>query len=466
MKKFWEKHDLLKIAGIFVIFTVILTWLVPQGMFQMGELQAEEIVRVGLFDFFTYGLLGVYYFTVLVTFLFVLGGFYQVLSRTGGYQKLTDSIAKKFKGMEIFFVLVISFVIAALTSIINEYYIVIVFIPFIVTILSKMKLDKITSFVTTFGSILVGIIGTVYTDKIVSFSVRQMGVEYDTYIWVKLILFASAFILMSLFVVLNMRKQAKAKKAVAMEDMFATKDTTKRKAVWPLAVILGLFSIIAIMAYLPWEQVFQVTFFSELTDTIMKANILGQPVWSYILGNVEAFGRWDIFGIQILMLITAIIIKFVYGIKFDEFFTSFGEGFRKASKLVIVMLVALLILEFAVMYPVLPTIFDWIVGLTKSFNVILVTLASLFTSFFTAEYQYTVSLVGEYLTTNFEAVSAQLAIMLQATYGLASFFVPSSVVLLVGLSYLDITYKDWMKYIWKFLIAMLLIIVVIMLIIS
>jgi len=220
------------------------------------------------------------------------------------------------------------------------------------------------------------------------------------------------------------------------------------------------------MAYLPWEQVFQVTFFTELTEKIQTANVLGQPIWNYILGNVDAFGRWDMFGVQILMLITAIVVKFIYSIPVSDFFTSFGEGFRKAGKLVVIMLAALLILEFAVMYPVIPTMFDWIVNLTSSFNVLLVTLAGLFTSFFTAEYQYTVNLVGEYLAVNFEAVSAQLAVMLQATYGLASFFVPSSVVLLVGLSYLDISYKEWMKYIWKFLIAMLLVIVVIMLIIT
>ena len=50
--------------------------------------------------------------------------------------------------------------------------------------------------------------------------------------------------------------------------------------------------------------------------------------------------------------------------------------------------------------------------------------------------------------------------ILQSTYGLASFVAPSSAMLLVGLSYLDIPYKDWMKYIWKFLVAMLVVIIV------
>ena len=95
------KHSLVKVTGIMVLITVLLTWIIPQGSFAGTELNTTEITRVGLFDFFTYGLLGLYYFTVLVTFLFVLGAFYQVLSRTKGYQDLTNSIAKLFNGKEI-----------------------------------------------------------------------------------------------------------------------------------------------------------------------------------------------------------------------------------------------------------------------------------------------------------------------------------------------------------------------------
>jgi C4-dicarboxylate anaerobic carrier. len=55
--------------------------------------------------------------------------------------------------------------------------------------------------------------------------------------------------------------------------------------------------------------------------------------------------------------------------------------------------------------------------------------------------------------------------MLQSTYGLASMFAPSSAILLIGLSYLGITYKEWMKYIWKFVLAMFIVILVLMVII-
>ena len=101
MKKEVKKFDLVKISGAMVLLTVLLTWIIPQGTFSGTEMQIGEITRIGIFDFFTYGLLGMYYFTVLVTFIFVLGGFYQVLSRIGGYQALITKLAKIFKKKEI-----------------------------------------------------------------------------------------------------------------------------------------------------------------------------------------------------------------------------------------------------------------------------------------------------------------------------------------------------------------------------
>ena len=32
---------------------------------------------------------------------------------------------------------------------------------------------------------------------------------------------------------------------------------------------------------------------------------------------------------------------------------------------------------------------------------------------------------------------------------------------MLGLSYLDIPYKEWMKYIWKFLVALVILVVII-----
>ena len=455
MKKFWEKHDLLKAAGIMTLLSVLLTWVIKQGYYDGTELVVGEITRVGIFDFFNYGLLGLFYFTVVVTFLFVVGAFYQVLSKTSGYQNLTSSIAKKFKGKEILFVLLTSFIIAALSAVMTEYYIIIVFIPFILSIMSRMKLDKITGFVTTFGSILIGFIGSIYNTNIAGVTISTFGVATKDVIWYKVGIFVFTYIIFNLFTILNMKKSKTDKSAEPIEELFDVAPVSKKVKTWPMAVIFGIFVLISILAYLPWET-FGDKFFANITENILNVQLAEKyNIFSYILGTVSPFGKWDLFGIQILMLMVILVVKWTYKISFDDLLTSLGEGIRKVVKLVIVLLAAFLIVEFAIMYPVLPTIFDWIMNLTSKFNSVLGTLGSLITSLFTTEYTYTTNLIGSYLAGTYSAIVKPVSIMLQTTFGIASLIAPSSAILLVGLSYLGINYKSWFKYIWKFLVIML-----------
>ena len=131
---------------------------------------------------------GLGFFTVLVTFLFVVGGFYQFLSKLGAYQRLTDSIAKKINGKEILFSLIISFIFAALASMVNEYIILIAFMPFIITICTKAKMDKISTFVTTFGSLLVGMLGSTISAKIAGMNVQYFGAQFTDNLLEKILL--------------------------------------------------------------------------------------------------------------------------------------------------------------------------------------------------------------------------------------------------------------------------------------
>lgn len=540
MKKFFEKHDLVKIALIMIVFTVILSWVIPQGYFNAGELTKGEITRVGMFDLVTYGLLGMYYFTVLVTFLFVLGGFYQFLSKLGAYDKLTDKIANVIKGKEILFSLIISFVIAALSSMVNEYLVLVAFMPFVITICSKLKMDKISSFVTTFGAMLVGILGSTISQKVVGMNVQYLQVNYTDNLLEKILLFAITFIIYSLFNIMYMKKtlkdnkekktiigfftilvdigllvyffiikklvfyillgvtvlaiiayivyalkfankstknkagktkkvskakESKVQEVIVTEDLFENnvKDSKKSNTI-PLIIVGVLAIITTLLAYIPWINVFKVDWFTKAFTAVTEAKVFGVPVFSYILGNVTEFGSWDLFGVQVVMILAIIVLAICYKKGLTEIIDSFAEGFKKSSKLVVVLLLAYVVLEFAVMYPVIPTILGSVLG-TK-FNVLTTALAGFVTSLFTSEYQYTINILYSYVTTAYASNLSVISIILQSIYGLVSFFAPSSAMLLVGLSYLEIPYKDWMKYIWKFLIAMLVVIIVMAFIIA
>lgn len=482
MKKFFEKHDLVKIALCMIIFTLLLTWIIPQGYFNAGELTKGEITRIGLFDFVTYGLLGMYYFTVLVTFLFVTGAFYQFLSKLGAYQKLTDKISKRWKGKEILFSLIVSFLFAALASIVNEYLVLVAFMPFVITICSKLNMNKISSFVMTFGAMLVGILGSTISAKVMGMNVQYLSQRYTTHLLEKIILFVLAFAIYSLFNVRyllnskkdktskvkkdskkkNVKEETKKEEVVEVNnniDLFANKVKDSEKANTIPLIIIGVLAIITvILAYLPWTSVFKVEWFTKATEWVTSAKVFGHTIFGYLLGNVSEFGSWDIFGVQVVMVLAIIILQICYKVSINDTIASFAEGFKKVSKLVVILLLAYVILEFAVMYPVIPTVIGKILG--SKFNVFTTTISGLITGLFTSEYQYTVNLVYSFFTTKYASNLSVVSMILQSTYGLVSFAAPSSAMLLVGLSYLDIPYKDWMKYIWKFLVAMLVVIIV------
>ena len=459
MKSFFKKYDLIKIAGILVLLTVVLTWIIPSGYFSGTELTTEEIKRVGLTNFMQYGLLGMYYFTVLITFLFVLGGFYQVLSKTAGYQSLVKGISKKMKGHEILFAVIISVVLAVLTSMANEYFPILVIIPLLITILERLKVDKISAFSVTFGALLVGTIGSVYSGKVAGYLNSTFT---DSYIIVKILLLIFALVLLNVFTVLRMKKTMKSKE-FSEYDRFEieTVKSSKSNPVKRPYIVGGILILLTtILAYLPWET-WGVTVFASITEWVNGLSLFGVPIVSYVFGDFLAFGTWDIFTIQFVMLFAVLLIHWFGKVSLDEVFASFGEGFKKMSYVVIVLLFVYAVLEFAVMFPVIPVMVDWIAGLAKGFNCVLAFLGAAVASLFGVEMQYVTNLAGTYFAATYPKRLDILSIIFQSAFGLVSFCAPSSAILMLGLAYLDIPYKDWMKYIWKFILSMLVIVFVI-----
>ena len=53
-----------------------------------------------------------------------------------------------------------------------------------------------------------------------------------------------------------------------------------------------------------------------------------------------------------------------------------------------------------------------------------------------------------------------LAVLIQGIYGVTMFVAPTSVILVLGLSYLNIPYKEWIKKTWKLALVLFAIVMV------
>ena len=176
MKKNEKKYGLLKGIILMVLFAIALSWFIKNGAFNAtGYASSDVYRRIGLYD-----LADIFYYAFSFALdkailLLAIGGFYGILTRTKAYDKLVTNIAHKIHNERVF-VIIMSVVIAALTSVLTNSFVVIVILPFIISILNRMKLDKLTILVTTFGSMLVGIMGATYgTDGLVYFNRFMSG---------------------------------------------------------------------------------------------------------------------------------------------------------------------------------------------------------------------------------------------------------------------------------------------------
>ena len=115
--------------------------------------------------------------------------------------------------------------------------------------------------------------------------------------------------------------------------------------------------------------------------------------------------------------------------------------------------------------------FDGIItNASKSFgdNVVVHSLISLFGSVVNVDLYYTSAGIfsGIVNSLSSKANLKVYAMMFQSIYGLVQLVGPTSLMLIVGLSYLEVPYKTWVKYIWRLAVALFIVVFIILMIVS
>lgn len=479
MKKLCEKHSLLVGALITLFIAIILSWIFPEAYYSNGKLglsYAEKFAlfastandtRVGLFDITTYGQLVIYYFTTIFIFAFVVAGFYKLLGSTAAYQKLTDNIAKKFEGKEKIFVGIAALIIACISGVSTEQFAIFALIPFVISILSKLKVDKVSGVAATFGAVLVGILGATYSVRIngqLANTSTGLGVSYGNELLATIIFFVIAYALLMFFTFVRMNK-VQGTKENALVDPFMGEEVKaadkKNVKVLPLVICVIILFVSLILAYIGWESAFGVTAFKDALAWIQDAELFNSKIYSHVLGGtLAAFGSWDLFIGGGLILIASMVIKFIYRIPFSKVVEEFVSGFKAIGKPLALLVVVYTVLEISVIYPRVPGLVSLILGMGT--NIATIFISSILTTVFAVDFQYVVSLIAGAFS-GFSNLNAA-AFAIQAAYGLVSFIAPTSAILVFGLSMFDISLKEWFKHIWKFLLALLVVIIIILII--
>ena len=453
-----KKHNALKIVVITLLLFVLLTWILPCATYQT---EYTEIGRyqVGLFDLLSYQSTVFGYFGYVALFVLVVGGFYGVLYKTGAYRKLLDSLCKKFKGKEVICLIIIMALFAILTSFAGLQLALLMLFPFVISLVLMMGYNKSAAVAVTAGSVAVGLMGTTFAYNTTQILQQYLSVELTDLIWAKIILLVLGIVLLSLFI-FKFGKKESTKKCEDKEDFIPEEVKSKeRKRVWPLVVILDLILLVTILGFISWNGAFEITLFDDVTTAVTEFELFGFPIFGKLLGAVQAFGYWTLVDLITLMLIAIVILKFVYKIKWDEVFDGFAKGAKKAllPALLVVLIYTCLVLTTYDPYQLV--IYKFILGLTKGFNIFTTGLVILISSIFNGDPLYAFYSVLPYFvsvvtdTNNYQLV----ALIFQAIYGIVTLVAPTSIPLMLTLAYTKVPYGSWLKYIWKLLVALLVV---------
>ncbi len=468
IKSMFEKHNLVKIVCLAILVTIILSWIIPYGYFSSGELTSYGLKRQGLTDILLSGVYSANFFLQQLLFVVFIGVFYSIVTKISGYKVLVNGLAKKFQGKEKLFVLLSSLVITLLTTFLTQTYIVLFFVPFIINIATKLKLDKITAYLATFGSILVGILGATYGTEGLVYFINYLNyyttVDVTLEIGIRFGILALAFIIFNFFTIRRMNKLAKSKKNEdKLEDVFEVEEDSKKKVkVWPMALFFLIIFAFAILGYVNWNGNFGITVFDKFHTWLKDLSVGDYNIISYILGeNAVALGTWDLYIFTVVLTVVLLLSMLIYKVKFDDVVEYVKEGLKKILAPLGVIFLIYTIFVFIYWSPFTVTISNWILKMADGFNPFLTTISAVITSIFHIDFGYTGYVIGDFMV-NYFGDSFNIAYVIYITInGLVQFIAPTSIMAMFGLAYLNIPYKKWLKHIWKFFVIMLVVLLII-----
>ena len=158
-----KKHNIFKILTIVILVSIVLSYFIPGTTMGYGSVEKGTILPVTFANTFTNSITSFSAFITLFIYILVIGVFYAVLKKTDRYETLVDNTASVFDKNKGLFVVITVFALGLSTLFTGELYSMLIFIPFLISVLKKLGFNKYTSILATVGSTILGFSGTLYT---------------------------------------------------------------------------------------------------------------------------------------------------------------------------------------------------------------------------------------------------------------------------------------------------------------
>ena len=186
----------------------------------------------------------------------------------------------------------------------------------------------------------------------------------------------------------------------------------------------------------------------NVTTEGVDAGMKKIAIFGKLFGNISAFGNWYYAEMTIMVLVATMIVMLFYRIKLNDGFEHMAEGAKKIAKPALLVVLTYSVIYFAGNSMFYPTIASLILGITDKFNLFFSTIVTALGSFLHIDTLYLVNYVVPQVAAQ-DVNGIIVAMLTQGIFGVTMLVAPTSAVMALGLSYLGISYKEWIKNIWK-----------------
>lgn len=236
--------------------------------------------------------------------------------------------------------------------------------------------------------------------------------------------------------------------------------------IWPFSLMFILFFVLLVLAYLPWVNGFGVNAFTDATKAVSEFELFGFPIFGKLLGTVNSFGNWTVVDMLLPMTLIILFLALVYKVKVQDILDGALAGIKKALPLGLIVVLLYACLVIVTYHPFQLVIYKTLLGVIDKFGVVgalMSSLVAMLASIFNVDPSYAFQSVLIYLASvvTDNTVYPVIGVIFQAMYGFTMLFAPTSVILMVVLSYLDIPYTKWIKTIWKLLLEVLVVLLIV-----
>lgn len=480
-----KKYGLFKILTVLIMLITIVTWFIKG--------RNNSIEQLAIFDVFLNYIQSFYYFFDTAMFILVVGGFYGFLNRVPAYKKLVKNIANKVSKKSKLFIIITTIIFALLSSLTGLNLLLLLFIPFVISIILLLGYDKLVAISTTIGGTIVGLIGGIFVTVKQASNYAVSYVTFDKLVGLKtnwinlvprillLVIITGLLIFYIISYIKKLEKKEVSYKLTKSDNLFIEAKDRQGKVIevndsktrtWPMIIVFLVLLIVLVLGYFPFESLFKVTCFNEFYSWITSLKIGDfYVVTSLISRSIPALGTWGELGsymaAMVVLIVLMLIIKLIYRIKFEDAMDGFVYGVKKLIPAVMISMLAYCVLVCCYNNGFFEAI---IANAGKEFgdNAIIHSLLTAVGSVLHGDLYYASSAVfAPIISSLTESANLSIyAIMFQSINGLIQLAGPTSIILIIGLSYLDVPYTTWLKYIWRFIIELIILILIVLMIVS